>query len=267
MDHEDEERSKLETARNQLESYIYKCKELTWEDDIEEFTKETELEQLKELASELGEWLDDHMDTGKTSEFIEQKEKLVVVAGPIFTRRSEFSQRPVQVENLEIGLTTTEKAIEHLNSILNETVLTQEELDTFTKDVKEVRDWYTETSEKQSKLLKSDNPVLIVKDLKEKQKSLRKLAKRIDPAKLMKPKPKEPKSSKDFTDQELENLKKSGLSKEDIDKILKELKQKEDKAKAESESDKAASDKAASDKTASDKAEPTTEEPQEHTEL
>jgi DNA-binding transcriptional regulator YhcF (GntR family) len=232
MDEEDNERYKLETARNQLESYIYKCKELSWEDDIEDFTKPDELSQLKELSSELSEWLEDHMDSGKTQDFVDQKEKLQKVAGPIFFRRSELSQRPVQVENLQTALKATKQIVEFLDSKLNETLISEEEFEKFRKELDGIQRWFEETSEQQSKLQKSDDPVLLISDLKQKVKNLKKLAKAIDPTKRMKPKQKETKKSEkvpEFTEAELENLKKSGLSKEDIEKLLKEIKDKQPK--------------------------------------
>jgi hypoxia up-regulated 1 len=227
MDQEDDQRAQLETARNQLESYIYKCKELMWEDDIEEYTKPDELEKLKELVAELGEWLEDHMDTGTMDEFLKQKGKLFDVAGPVFSRRSEFSQRPVQIENLNKGISIAEKLTEYLKTNLTDTLITQEEFDLFQKEIKKIQDWAIEMNEKQSSLSKSDDPVLLIKDLKAKQKLLKKMVSLIDPTKRMKPKV--AKKSPGYTDQELENLKKSGLSKEDIDKILTELKKKDKK--------------------------------------
>jgi hypothetical protein len=232
MDMEDEERYTLETARNQLESYIYKCKELSWEDDIEDFTKPDELSQLKDVSSELSEWLEDHMDSAKTQDFVDQKEKLQKVAGPIFFRRSELSQRPVQVENLQIAIKATQQIVEFLDAKLNETLIAEEEFGKFKKEFESIQKWFEETNEKQSKLEKSDDPVLLISDLKQKVKNLKKLAKAVDPTKRMKPKQKEPKKAEkmpEFTEAELENLKKSGLSKEDLEKLLKDIKDKQPK--------------------------------------
>jgi hypothetical protein len=223
LDSQDDIRAEREAALNGLESYIYKCKELSWEDDIEEFTKPEELEKLKELASETSEWLEDHMEHQITSDFTDKKKELQVVAGPIFKRRSEHSQTPIQVENLADQIKAAFSLRDVLEQKLNDTNITTEEMEKLTQQITSHDEWLQTVLKAQEQLSKRDDPVLLVKDLKQHQKELETLMAQFDPVKRMKYKPKA-KKAEAKPDLDVEEMLKSKLSKEELDALVKAAK-------------------------------------------
>ncbi|KAJ3318792.1 hypothetical protein HDV06_007043 [Boothiomyces sp. JEL0866] len=199
LDVADNEKLQREEALNNLEAYIYKCKELSWDDDFEDIATPNEQDLLKEIASASSEWLEDNSEKAKLDEFVEKKKELVKVAKPIFRRRSELSQRPVILASykaeLEAAL-TLEKVVEEK---LENTTITPEELEKFKTALDAESKWIREQEAAQNALKNNQDPVLTIQLLKEHGLSIRRLVSTMDPAKRLKPKEKKGKSDNETT--------------------------------------------------------------------
>jgi hypothetical protein len=194
MDVEDKERADREEARNTLEVTIYKCKELQWEDDTSNFATETEMETLKNLASEASEWLEDHAETAPKVELDKQKALLAPLHTKIAHRKREFETRPVLIEkfkdvlNQSITLAgvinntlistanlTQEAAVNATNTnttSIMDGLYTQSELDNLVKVIERESKWLSDMIFKQEALASTEDPVLESKDLEARIKPL-----------------------------------------------------------------------------------------------
>ncbi|KAJ3275514.1 hypothetical protein HDV01_000341 [Terramyces sp. JEL0728] len=241
LDVVDNEKFQREEALNSLEAYIYKCKELSWDDDFEDIAAPEEQELLKETASASGEWLEDNSEKAKYDEFVAKKKDLAKIAKPIFKRRSEHAQRPNILANYNGELEAALKLEKIIKEKLENTTITPEELEKFETSLLAESDWIREQEAAQAALKNSQDPVLTIKLLKEHGLAIRKLVSTMDPAKRLKPKEKTEKESgkskdpkaKDFEEMLAKMMEKSDfkfdkklseMSPEELDAIMNSLK-------------------------------------------
>ncbi|KAJ3314828.1 hypothetical protein HDV04_005249 [Boothiomyces sp. JEL0838] len=201
LDVADNQKLQREEALNNLEAYIYKCKELSWDDDFEDIATSEEQELLKETASASSEWLEDNSENAKYDEFVEKKKELVKVAKPIFKRRSEHSQRPNLLASFKAELEAAQSIQNVVEEKLENTTITPEELEKFKAALGAESKWIQEQEAAQALLKNNQDPVLTIQSLKEHGLSLRRLVSTMDPAKRLKPKPKVKKNDTETKEQ------------------------------------------------------------------
>ncbi|KAM3138385.1 hypothetical protein pb186bvf_009471 [Paramecium bursaria] len=87
--------------KNQLESYIYKQKELL-QGKYRDFIKQADLQAALQLLEADYEWL--YSDGAKASKknYIDRYEKLVSICGPVATLHDEFTNIPEAISNLQV---------------------------------------------------------------------------------------------------------------------------------------------------------------------
>ena len=101
MDNEDIQRANRDEARNKLETYLYKCKEFTWDDDAVAYATEAELEALKATISEQNDWLEDNSETATKDAFVSKRGIVEKSFGKIEFRINEVKKRPKSLKELE----------------------------------------------------------------------------------------------------------------------------------------------------------------------
>lgn len=196
----------LQAARNSLETFIYKCKELSYDDDFEDIASEEEQTALKEAASEASEWYEDHAEASARKDLIAKKNELFKIGGPIFKRRREHSMRPPAVESLQIDITKAQSIYAEFSEKLNETTVNEEELEKFKISLQEVSDWLLTKSTEQAALKNSVDPVLTVQSLEERRSSLSAIVEKFDFKKRRMPKAKPSSSSSSEKSSEEEEM-------------------------------------------------------------
>lgn len=204
FDAADKERLDLQSARNSLETFIYKCKELTYDDDFEDIASEEDQNSLKAAASEASEWYEDNAEASSRKDLIAKKNELFKIGGPIFKRRREHSMRPPIVESLQSEIEKAQNIFAEFSEKLNETTVTEEELEKFKVALKDVSDWLNEKVTEQAALKNSVDPILTVQSLEEKRNSLATLVEKFDFKKRRKPIAKAPSSSSEKANEEEE---------------------------------------------------------------
>ncbi|KAJ3257260.1 hypothetical protein HK103_004814 [Boothiomyces macroporosus] len=207
LDVADDQKLQREEALNNLEAYIYKCKELSWDDDFEDIATSEEQELLKETASTSSEWLEDNSENAKYDEFVEKKKELVKVAKPIFKRRSEHSQRPNLLASFKAELEAAQSIQNVVEEKLENTTITPEELEKFKAALAAESKWIQEQEAAQALLKNNQDPVLTIQSLKEHGLSLRRLVSTMDPAKRLKPKPKVKKNDTETKEEQSDDSK------------------------------------------------------------
>ena len=145
MDAADAERAARESALNGLETYIYKCKELSYDDDFEDIATEKEQADLKVAISAASDWFDDHTDKTTKSDFTKEKENLQKHASQLFRRRREISMRPVAVEKLREEIKAAQEVLDGYKLKLNETEVAEDEFKGFVEQIEAESKWLEES--------------------------------------------------------------------------------------------------------------------------
>ncbi|KAJ6080751.1 hypothetical protein N7499_005625 [Penicillium canescens] len=121
FDTSDNDRILREEALNELESFIYRSRDLA---DNEEFVKAVKTDQLtllSERASKASDWLYEESDNAKTAEFQSKLKDLKDIVNPALKRMKESSARPARVEMLKDMLKNAESMKELIkNQIEND---------------------------------------------------------------------------------------------------------------------------------------------------
>ncbi|KAG0057180.1 hypothetical protein BGZ83_001123 [Gryganskiella cystojenkinii] len=102
-----------EEARNSLESFLYRGRDLLYKDEIIEVSTEEEREKLSESLSVNSEWLDDNEDA-ETTEFQSRLKELRKLERPLSVRAAERVSRPKAFETLRSSVTMARTVGEHL---------------------------------------------------------------------------------------------------------------------------------------------------------
>ncbi|KAI8907250.1 heat shock protein 70 family [Gorgonomyces haynaldii] len=187
MDAEDEERFAREAARNGLEAYIYKSKELLWDDDSLEYFVPSELESFKELVEKASEWLEDHGDAAGTAALKEQLNLLEPVHSKVQWRKKTYDLQSTYKERVEKVIANSRKLADIVKSNVPDSY-TEEEADGFVKAIDAQEQWFKESFEKQETNPKSVDPLVTQEIVDERLTGLGISAKKLNPAIRIKPK-------------------------------------------------------------------------------
>lgn len=108
FDNSDRDRILREEALNELESFIYRSRDLA---DNEEFIKAVKPDQLivlSERVSKASDWLYEEGDNAKTADFQTKLKDLKAIVNPALKRMKESSSRPARVQLLKDMLKNAE---------------------------------------------------------------------------------------------------------------------------------------------------------------
>eukprot|EP00741_Cyanophora_paradoxa_P025458 tig00000382_g24576.t1 len=180
-----DDRVVLETAerKNALESYVYDMRTKLGE-QLAEFSVQAEREGLLARLQETEDWIYGEGDEATKGVYTQKLDELKKSGDPIELRAREAGARPKEIAALQAAIeayvcfaTSTEEKYAHIE---------QADKDKVMNECNTVNSWLNEMIEKQSKLAKTDNPVLLSAEMIKKREALEKLATPI----MNKPKPK-----------------------------------------------------------------------------
>ncbi|KAI8896368.1 Hsp70 protein-domain-containing protein [Globomyces pollinis-pini] len=190
MDSEDKSRFLREESINKLETYIYKCKELSWDDDFEEIATGEEQETIKSHASEASEWLEDNLETGTLEDFVNQRKALIDIAKPVFSRRREAEKRPQVIEKLRKDIEMAQSMLDMINAKIDDLDVKAEDLNAFHDLLTIEKEWIDGQETLQNAVPKNQDPILTVKILQDRISTFGKSLLKFDMGKMFKPKKK-----------------------------------------------------------------------------
>lgn len=98
FDASDRERFLREEALNELESFIYRSRDLVEDEDFVKMLTPEQLITLKEKAAAASDWLDGEGADAKTSDFKERLKSLKDIVNPALKRKKESADRPARIE-------------------------------------------------------------------------------------------------------------------------------------------------------------------------
>jgi hypoxia up-regulated 1 len=112
FDASDRDRALREEALNELESFIYRSRDLVDDEEFTKVIKPDQLATLQEKAAAASEWLSDDGEVAKTSEFQEKLKSLKDIVNPALKRKKENAARPARVELLQEVLKNAKTVME-----------------------------------------------------------------------------------------------------------------------------------------------------------
>jgi len=183
VDYEEASKLRKEEARNNLEGYLYRVRDLL--DDSHQDTpfkkcsQELERKDIAEKVSETIAWLHDKGDLAETSQFWDKRNAVESLERPIVHRYQEIEAFPQalnmsQMWNWSTRLFITE-AHENLTAEAEAGLpskWTKEELDALEKTLKEHESWLHEWVEKQKAVKMNEDPVIETTEMKARAKKL-----------------------------------------------------------------------------------------------
>jgi hypoxia up-regulated 1 len=192
---------KREEARNLLEGYLYRLRDLLdGQDDSPfiEFSKPEEREKLSESLSKTLHWMNEESDDADTNDFWTRRQKLEELESPVQIRYKENETGPKAVDDLQQALWAGRVFLESARQNRTEEdtnglphKYTDEELEEVEKKLKENEAWLGPLVEKQKTLKRNDDPVFKTLELKARGIALQRQVMRL----LKKKTPVKPKSS------------------------------------------------------------------------
>ncbi|KAH8343212.1 hypothetical protein KR059_006786 [Drosophila kikkawai] len=192
----EEQRVRLESAFNSLESHIIEVQQKLDEDSYASCVTAEEKEKLLAECSTLGEWLYEDLENPKAEIYEEKLAQLKKLSNVFLARHWEHEERPEAIKALKGMLEHSEKFLATGRNLTKETnpdkdVYTQVEIDTLAKVIDETSAWLKTETAAQKKLAKNADIRLTVKDITDKMSLLdREIKYLVNKSKIWKPKAK-----------------------------------------------------------------------------
>jgi hypoxia up-regulated 1 len=123
FDASDRDRVLREEALNELESFIYKSRDLVDNEEFIKAVKEDQLTLLQERVAKASDWLYEDSDNAKTADFQVKLKDLKTIVNPALKRMKESSTRPARIQLLQDML----KNAESMKQLIESQIATDEE--------------------------------------------------------------------------------------------------------------------------------------------
>ncbi|KAF9034459.1 HSP70-domain-containing protein [Hymenopellis radicata] len=183
MDLEENAKNKKEEARNTLEGYLYKLRDLLDEENtstpFKVCSQPSERTAIQEKTEETMLWLHDKGDIAETSQFLDKRIALESLERPIVHRYQEKEAFPQTLNNSQMWNWSTRlfltEARQNLTAELEADLpskWTKEELDALEKTLKEHETWLNTYVEKQKSVKPNQDPVIETTEMKARAKVL-----------------------------------------------------------------------------------------------
>lgn len=188
----DRQRSKREGALNALESFVFDAQGKLWLDEYQAAATEEEIEKIKQMCSEVSDWLYDEGSDADAATYEAKLNELKTLTGPLYRRVKEHMERPEALAALHSMINGSSNFLANARNMTTDSpdgLFTQVELDTLERVINETQEWKTRMEEEQSSLPASSAPKLTVKSITEKMAMLdREVKYLVNKAKIWRPK-------------------------------------------------------------------------------
>ncbi|KAM8721716.1 hypothetical protein ACLKA7_007566 [Drosophila subpalustris] len=198
----EEQRVRLESAFNALESHIIEVQQKLEEKPYADCATADEKEKLLSECSKLAEWLYEDVENPKPELYEDKLAKLQKLSNVFLARHWEHEERPDAIKALKGMIDGAEKFMVTARNLTKDTnpekdVYTQVEIDTLSKVIDETNVWLKTETAAQKKLSRNADVRLTVKDITDKMSLLdREVKYLVNKIKIWKPKVKPDKEKK-----------------------------------------------------------------------
>ncbi|KAI9021643.1 Hsp70 protein-domain-containing protein [Phycomyces nitens] len=165
LDTLDELRRLREESRNALESSVYRLQDFLYDDTVGIVSTEEEQETLREHLSEISDWLYDEGEHAETSANVDRLKKLQLLEQPIVFRRTEYLQRPKNIDKISKGVEQARTFVQVIRATpKGDRYHTEEELESLLAAAESADKWVTEKVAAQDLLSNVAHPVLLTSE-------------------------------------------------------------------------------------------------------
>ncbi|KAG5646180.1 hypothetical protein DXG03_004233 [Asterophora parasitica] len=183
IDQEEAAKTRKDEARNNLESYLYRLRDLLDDENqdtpFKKCSKESERQVIAEKLEGSFTWLHDRGDIAETSQLLDKRISLEALEKPIIHRYQEIEAFPQALNNSQMWNWSTRlfltEARQNLTAELEADLpskWTKDELDGLEKTLKEHESWLHTWVEKQKTVKPNEDPVIETTEMKARAKVL-----------------------------------------------------------------------------------------------
>jgi hypoxia up-regulated 1 len=183
IDHLEAAKNRKEEARNSLETYLYKIRDLLDDENPEspfkKCSQESERKQIGEKLEELISWVHEEGDTADTTHLLDKRNSLEVLERPIVHRYKEIESFPQALNNSQMWNWSTRLFLTEAKANLTAeeaaelpSKWTKAELEGLEKALKDHERWLNEWVEKQKAVKMNEDPVIETTEMKARAKAL-----------------------------------------------------------------------------------------------
>ncbi|KAK7039209.1 lumenal Hsp70 protein [Paramarasmius palmivorus] len=199
LDADEAAKNRKEEARNTLESFLYRLRDLLDEENkdtpFKQCSQPSERAKLTEKLEETFTWLHDKGDIAETSQLLDKRIALESLERPIIHRYQEIEQFPQALNNSQMWNWSTRLFLTEARANLTAeeaagqpSKWTREELDSLEKTLKEHESWLNTWVEKQKSVKSWEDPVIETTEMRARAKVLEQQLQKLMRRKVPKPK-------------------------------------------------------------------------------
>ncbi len=188
-DKDQERRAQREEARNTLEGYIYRIRDLLDDERFKKASKKQERERIGQKTDDLSSYLSGEGDMADISKLKLRRADLEALVRPIERRISEAEIRDQASKSFVDALTTAhefvDEAMANLTQAMKEETsskYSRTELESLRNSLKKDQKWFEEGMTLQKKRKYDEDPAILVEDMQKRQRkfgeSMRKMKRR-----------------------------------------------------------------------------------------
>ncbi|XP_053308574.1 hypoxia up-regulated protein 1 isoform X2 [Spea bombifrons] len=204
----DLQKHEREKAANSLEAFIFETQDKLRQKEFLKVSTEEQREEISSKLSQVSNWLEDEGYGATTKELKDKLAELKKLCKSLFFKVEERRKWPDRLAALDSLLNHSSIFLKSARMIPDDDqIFTDVELNTLEKLISDTWTWKNETLAEQAKLVATEKPVLLSKDIEQKLGALdREVQYLLNKAKFSKPKPKKKsnatKSDKNTTENE-----------------------------------------------------------------
>ncbi|CAL1676029.1 unnamed protein product [Lasius platythorax] len=143
LDVHDSEKTRRETALNNLESYVIDAQQKLDSEEYSVAATDKEAEEIREACAEISEWLYEDGFTATAEVYEEKLVKLQKLTSDVYERVSEHRDRPEVLKGMVSLLNGSKTFLENMRNLSSTTeIITQVEVETLEKAINETQDYY-----------------------------------------------------------------------------------------------------------------------------
>lgn len=200
--HEARQRALRDTAFNELESSVYRSRDMMQDDALAAARTNDEAQRVLSKADELGTWLSTEADQADAKTIQKRQRELDALVSPISRRMSEAERRPAIVADMRTTLQRARTFVDEAKANLTQALAqksaskyTAAELDTLDAQIRKDATWLEDGVLAQDKRKLQEEPVLFVSDILARDQKLQDTVKRLSRRRIPKTRPKKSSST------------------------------------------------------------------------
>ena len=191
-----------EEARNAIESYLYRVRDLVEEPAFTSVSKDAERSAISAKTDELAAWLGDEGETADTSTLKLRRASLETLIKPLETRVEQSRLRAASFDEFEATLTDARAFVAAARANLTAAIENNEsskyslsELDSLEATIDKDADWFSKGKALQAKKGPADDPALLTTDVDARRRKINETIGKIKKRRIAKTRPQKKKAS------------------------------------------------------------------------